>query len=248
MGTKTKKIIKAIIIALIWLIIWEIISLIVGKELLVPSPISVFERLLSLIITGNFWAQIGTSLLRIIIGYVAAIAAGIILGVITAFSEILNSFFEPIAKIIRATPVVSFILLLFVFVAKDNIPAVTAFLMVLPIVWLNVYDGIKHSNKKLLEMAAVFKISKKKKALKIYIPSVMPFFLTAVKTGMGLAWKSGIAAEAIVNPNFGIGTMLHDSKIYLETTDLFAWTVVIIILSIILEKILIKLVNRLMEK
>lgn len=93
-------------------------------------------------------------------------------------------------------------------------------------------------------MSKVFNVSMKKKIIKIYIPRVCPFFFTAVKTGIGLAWKAGVAAEAIVNPKYGIGTMLHDSKVYLETTDLFAWTVVIIILSVVLEKLLIKIVNK----
>ena len=242
-----KKILKAAVIALIWILIWEAVSLLVGKEVIVPSPLRVLTRLIELAAQGGFWANIGASLLRIMAGYAIALAAGTLLGVLTALVKPLDALLSPAAKIIRATPVASFIILLFVFAAKNNIPAVTAFLMVLPIVWANVHQGINVCDRKLLEMAAVFNFKRRVVLKKIYVPSVMPFFITAARTGIGFAWKAGIAAEVLVNPKFGIGAALYDSKIYLETRDLFAWTVVVIIISMILEKILARYVFRNLE-
>ena len=238
------KVLKVIIVAVIWIAVWEIVYLIVGKELIVPSPFHVFVRIFQLAGTGVFWGNIGTSLLRILIGYLLAVILGVLVGVATAKVAFLDSFLTPAAKVIRATPVVSFIILLFVFAVRDHIPVITVFLMVLPVVWANVYEGIKNTDKKLLEMAKVFDLKKGTVFKKIYIPQILPFFTAAVKTGIGLAWKAGIAAEVIVNPKFGIGTALHDSKVYIETTDLFAWTVVVIIISMILEKILVRLIEK----
>lgn len=239
-----KKILKIALIAFIWLAIWETIHLIVGKELLVPSPISVFMRMLKLMITLPFWQSIGGSILRILIGFAAGIVSGLIIGVLTALIPWLNAFLAPAARVIRATPVASFIILLFVFVSKNNIPVVTAFLMVLPVVWANVFEGIKNTDKKLLEMAKVFELKKSVVIKNIYVPQILPFFLASVKSGMGLAWKAGVAAEVLVNPKFGIGTAIYESKIYLETCDLFAWTVFVIIISVILEKTIIKLLGK----
>ena len=72
----------------------------------------------------------------------------------------------------------------------------------------------------------------------------MPFFMAAAKAGMGLAWKAGIAAEVLASPSLGIGTELYNAKIYLETADLFAWTAVIIAISVALERLFIKLLRR----
>ncbi len=239
-----RKILKVVAVLLAWLVIWEIVYLIVGKDLIIPSPINVFARLGTLFITAPFWKAIGASLLRIVIGYLVALIIGTGFGILTSFSKIADAFFTPAAKVIRATPVVSFILLLFVFVAKNNIPAVTAFLMVTPMIWANVHEGIKATDKDLLKMARTFKLTKKSKFLNIYLPATLPYFMTAAKTGIGFAWKSGIAAEVLINPNFGIGAALFDSKVYLETTDLFAWTIVVIILSFILEKLLVNLIGK----
>ena len=239
-----KKILKAVIITVIWLAIWEIIHLIVGKDILIPSPISVFMKIIELAGAGKFWAGIGASMLRILIGYFAGLLAGLLLGIVTAISKVLDAFFSPIAKIIRATPVASFIILLFVFIVNNHIPAVTAFLMVLPVTWANVYEGIKSTDRKLLDMAKVFEVPRSRIIKGIYVPTIMPFFMSSAKMGMGLAWKAGIAAEVLTNPKFGIGSSLYNAKIYLETTDLFAWTAVIIIISVILEKILVRLIGK----
>lgn len=239
-----KKLAKIIIIAAVWLAVWTGIYLLVGNPLIFPSFWSVFLRIIELAGTGQFWANVGGSLLRIVIGFAIAVAAGVLIGALTAAFRVLDSFLSPAAKVIKATPVASFIILLFVFAAKNNIPAVTAFLMVLPVVWANVYEGIKTTDIKLLEMARVFELKKGTVISRIYIPHIRPFFTAAVRTGMGMAWKAGIAAEVIVNPKYGIGSALHDSKVYLETTDLFAWTAVVIIISILLERLLIRLISR----
>lgn len=204
-----------------------------------------FLRLTELGTETVFWQHIGSSLLRILVGYLCALVAGCCLGIVTALSQPLDTLLSPAARIIRATPVASFIILLFVFLSKERIPAVTSFLMVLPVVWSNTYEGIRSADTKLLEMARIFRLGKVKTLLKIYLPGVFPFLLAAARTGMGLAWKAGIAAEVLVAPGTGIGSELYSAKIYLETTDLFAWTAVIITISMILEKILTVIIRRL---
>lgn len=213
--------------------------------MLLPAPLEVFSRLAKLVMEGEFWRHIGSSLFRIMAGYLYALLIGFVLGAITARSKPLDALLSPAARVIRATPVASFIILLFVFLSKERIPAITSFLMVLPVVWSNVYEGINSTDTKLLEMAKVFRLSPAKTLRKIYLPSVFPFLLAAAKTGMGLAWKAGIAAEVMVSPASGIGAELYNAKIYLESADLFAWTAVIVIISMILEKLLVRLVRRL---
>lgn len=231
--------------AAIWLLIWQVLYLMVGKAVLVPSPMSVLRRLGVLCIQVDFWRHIGASLLRILIGYLCALLAGSLLGLLTARSRALDALLSPAARVIRATPVASFIILLFVFLSRERIPAVTSFLMVLPVVWSNTHEGICAADAELLEMARVFRLGPIKTLLKIYLPGAAPFILAAAKTGMGLAWKAGIAAEVLVSPLLGIGTELYSAKIYLETTDLFAWTAVIIAISMALEWLLVALVRRL---
>ena len=148
-----------------------------------------------------------------------------------------REFFSPAITMIKSTPVASFIILALVWLTGQRVPVFISFLMVLPVVYGNVSQGIREVDPKLLEMARIYGMNRQKRVLKIYIPSVLPYMMAACRTALGLSWKAGVAAEVIGVTKNSIGRQLYYSKIYLETADLFAWTAVVIIMSIALEKL-----------
>lgn len=231
----------------VWLIVWQTVSSVVNKELLIASPVQVGLRLFELIKTQEFWLTTLRSLLKITEGYLLGVICGTLTAVLTAAVPFCYELFYPLISTVRATPVASFIILALVWLKRDNISVFICFLMVLPIVCANVTQGIVSVDKKLIEMARVYSFSKGKLLKLVYIPSVMPSFATGVTTALGLAWKAGIAAEVLSTPKGYIGTELYNSKVYLETADLFAWTVVVILLSFILEKLVVKLLEKLLK-
>lgn len=231
-----KKALKYSIIALIWLGIWQLTSMAVGQELLFPTPISVAKRLFELTATADFYKIIGFSLIRILAGMLTGTLIGALGGLLTAFSRTARDFFAPVLAVIKATPVASFIILLVLYISRDLTPLIIALMMVTPIVWTGIETGILNTDKSLLEMAKVYKMSRIDKIKHIFLPSVMPYFLAALKSSLGTSWKAGIAAEVLLQPLISVGKMIFESKILLETTDLFAWTAVVIILSVIIEK------------
>ena len=235
---------KKIAAGAVWLLIWLLCWLTVGKDVLIPSPASVLLRLGQLICTLPFWQQVGLSLLRILTGFALALVLGAVFGALTARSALADTLLSPALRTVRAIPVASFIILLFVLMSKEYIPTVTSFLMVLPVVWSNVDQGVRNTDIQLLEMAQVFRLSRRKVLRHIWLPQVAPFFLAAARTGMGLAWKAGVAAEVLAAPRLGIGRALYEAKVYLETADLFAWTAVIVCISVVLEKGLVWLIGR----
>lgn len=224
------------IAALFWLSVWQGLSLLVDKTLLLPGPAVVLRRLAQLALTGDFWRITGTSLLRILLGAVAAVALGTLLAVICCRVPWLDILCQPLVTIIKSTPVASFIILLILWVGRDRLPAVIVVLMVLPVVWGNVCAGIRNTDPLLLRTARVFRFSPLRTLRRVYIPSVMPHFLSACRTSLGLAWKAGIAAEILTVPGMSIGKMLAESKTYMETVDLFAWTLTVIVCSLLIEK------------
>lgn len=229
---------------LFWVAVWFALFYCVNQEILIPSPSDVIKRLGELCVTSSFWLTAVLSLLRILLGFSAGVVIGSLLATATSFSRGAYELFKPMITVIKTTPVASFILLALVWIKRNDVPGFISFLMVLPIIWANVSEGINSADKNLIEVAEIFKFSAGKKIKNIYIPSVKPYFFAGCTTSMGLAWKAGIAAEVLSQPKDSIGTHLYASKIYLETVDLFAWTVVVIILSVALEKILKVLLKR----
>ena len=231
-------------IAAVWLALWQFAHMLVRKSILLPSPAETLAALVRLSGTGELWSAVGSSLLRIMAGYLSGMVFGCLLAVVTSFSRLLKDFLHPLMVIMKTTPVASFIILAVVWLKSANVPAFTVALIVAPIFWSNIYTGIFATDKKLIEMAKMFRFSRRSMITKLYIPSVMPYFHSAMTVGIGMAWKAGVAAEVICNPGNSIGSGLYDSKIYLETDTMFAWTVMVIILSIILEKAVVSILNR----
>jgi len=237
-GKKILKIISVPLSLLFWIAVWAIISLRVSNEFLLPSPKDTLTALFAMVRESEFWIITASSLLRILFGIVIAAILGVILGVITARLEMLDSLFSPLMTLVKATPIASFIVLALLWIDRNTLPVFITVLIVLPIVHSNISSGIRSVKKELLQVAKVYRFSPSKKLLKIYVPSVLPFFLAACRASLGMAWKAGIAAEVLCTPKDAIGTQIYFSKTYLETPDLFAWTLIVIILSVVIEKLL----------
>jgi NitT/TauT family transport system permease protein len=240
-----KKTAKIALVTVFWLLVWQIAALAVGKELLLPPPLSVFKTLIALMGTGRFWLSLAHTLLRVLIGFLMGIAAGTLLGALTGSVPFADALLSPLRSIIKATPVTSFIVLLLLYLSPVRTPVAVAFLMVTPIAWANVAKGVATTDPQLLEMAKTFRFGRGKTLKSVYVPSVLPHFLTAATTGFGFAWKSCVAAEVIAMSKNSIGKALYESKLYLETPELFAWTAAIILISMALEAILVKGIGRL---
>ena len=224
-------------ILVVWLAIWQAVYLIVGKELLFASPVSVMGRLLELAVQQDFWQTVLTSIGRILSGLFLGIAVGILLAVLTSASPLVSDFFSPMIGMVKSTPVTSFIVLAMLWISRGRVPVFIAFLMVLPIIWANVSEGIRRRDPRLMEMARLFRMNRLVRLRYVEAPMVLPYFMAAFNSAIGLAWKAGITAEVISNPAFSIGGRIYDAKVYLETVDLFAWTAVLILVSVLLEKV-----------
>lgn len=242
-STTFLKILKHIGIAVFWVGVWYIVAALINKELFLPYPHTVAARFLTLCRTADFWKTTAVSLVRIIEGFLGGVAVGSALALLTNYIRGTKAVIAPAIRAVRATPVVSFILLAFLWLDNDTIPVVIALLMVVPIIWENLTAGFANLNPDLNEMARVFALSKTKTFFKVILPQLMPHLYSGCLVSLGLAWKSGIAAEVISYPKIAIGQAMNDAKMTLETADVLVWTVVVVVLSLILEsffKILIK--------
>ncbi len=230
-----------------WLAGWELLSRFLDNDIVLAPPLAVLVTLFDLVRQTEFWQTILFSSLRIILGFVLALTGGTILAIISFRFRLVEELISPIMKIIKAMPVASFIILALFWINVNNLSVLASFMMVVPMFYSNVIQGIKETDEKLLQMAEVYRLGRLKKLSAIYIPSVAPFFLTAVSVGIGFGWKSGIAAEVIGIPAGSIGRMLYEAKLYVMTKELLAWTVIIIIISVIFEKsvlVLLRLFHR----
>ena len=207
----------AIVIALL---VWHLAAVALGQEILLVSPIRVIQQLSVLCREMSFWQSILFTLSRITGGFLSALITGTILGVIAARVHILEVLLWPYMAVIKASPVASFIILCLIWTSSDNLSVIISFLIVLPVVYTNILQGMKATDKKMLEMASVYRLSTWKTIKYIYIPALKPYFTAACSIAVGMSWKSGTAAEVIGIPGGSIGEKLYKAKVYLSSADI----------------------------
>ncbi len=244
-----KKAIKVIVIATFWILIWEAASRLVSRNnelllLILPSPFTVFKTWTQIAFTPAFIKAESLTLARIFFGFIIGSVLGFAVGIITHISTLIYSLLSPILKIIRAIPVVAIIILMYLFFDSSTLPVLIVCLMVLPLIWQTVHDGLKNTDKSLLEMSRVFNLSNRKTLVNVKLPSITANLITSCVNALGLAWKSGVAAEVICLPNISLGTMLWQGKGSVNFDEVYAVTLTVVVLSIIIEYLLKFLCNK----
>ena len=245
--TCRNRIIRVLAVAF-WIAVWQGISLAVGSEILVASPARTFGALLSLLREGAFYRAVLGSLMRICAGFALALALGIALGALSFVVGWVRALLHPVVSVVKATPVASFVILALIWISSKNLSIFISFLMVFPIMYENMLAGLESADPKLLEMGRVFQLSRLSRIRAIYLPAAYPFLLSAARLSLGMCWKSGIAAEVIGQPRQSIGAELNQAKLFFNTPDLFAWTVTIIVVSVVFERLVLCGIRALMRR
>ena len=245
--TCRNRIIRVLAVAF-WIAVWQGVSLAVGSEILVASPARTFGALLSLLREGAFYRAVLGSLMRICAGFALALALGIALGALSFVVGWVRALLHPVVSVVKATPVASFVILALIWISSKNLSIFISFLMVFPIMYENMLAGLESADAKLLEMGQVFHLSRMARIRAIYLPAAYPFLLSAARLSLGMCWKSGIAAEVIGQPRQSIGAELNQAKLIFNTPDLFAWTVTIIVVSVVFERLVLCGIRALMRR
>ena len=223
------------------LLVWQIVAMLLDQSILLASPTEVVTALGQLLISSDFLRTVWFSFSRIALGFLLGFCAASVFAVLSARFHIVEVLLWPYIAVIKATPVASFIILCLVWLTSRNLSVFICFLIVFPTVYTNLLAGIRNRSLSLAEMAALYEIPLGKRLLALDLPQLRPYLLSALELSIGMAWKAGVAAEVIGTPAGSIGKMLYTAKIYLATPELFAWSIVVVIVSVLFEKTLVGL-------
>ena len=217
--------------AVLWLLVWQFAAMTVGQRILLASPVETVARLIQLLPTAPFWRSVLYTLGHILAGFALASALGVALATLAARFAPVGDLLSPLLSAMRSVPVASFVIAALIWVPSRRLSVLIVAVIVLPVVYAGMLDGLRQIDPKLREMARVFRMSRRSRLLCVALPAVLPSLTSALSVSMGLAWKSGVAAEVIGIPTGSIGERLYKAKVYLATPDLFAWTLTIVLIS-----------------
>lgn len=234
---------QSLAIFIMWLLLWCVVSTQINAFYL-PSPLETFRHLIGLLKSIETYKIIAMSLLRVFIGLGLAIFLGVFLGLIAGLFKSVYRFLQPLLVAIKSTPVVSFIVLAILYMDKEFVPSFCGMLLCFPIIYYNVIEGYRMVDAELISMSKLYKIPIKRQLLHLYLPSIAPYIFAGLLTSIGICFKGTIAAEVISVLNRSIGNELYNGKIYLDINAVFAWTIIIIICSLLIEKIIKNIISK----
>ncbi len=233
-----RKIAKSCVPIAVYILIWQLLSMLVGSRLLLlPSPLDTLRSMGEIVSSKSGWQSIGMTVVRILAGFLLGCAVGIGFAVLTSHSRVFDWLLRPLRSLIKTTPITSFALILLVSVISGAVPVIVAMIVVIPMIWQTTEETIKNRDVHLSEMAKIY-LSPWKKLRYVTLPQVLPQFFASASTALGFAWKAVITAEILALPKLGIGRQMQFHKIHVEIPELFAWTLLVILLSVILENAL----------
>ena len=242
--TKSKNKLYKVGALIFWVLVWEVVSKVIHRELYLPSPYGTFVALYGMVFEKQFWQIVFFSVSRVLIGFSISCVLGLLLGVLCGVNKWMYHLWHPLIVAIKSTPVMSFIIIALVWFKSDNVPIFICCLMCIPIIWTATVTGIKQVDGRLLEMAKLFRVKKRYVIQNIYVHSMLPYITSAMTTALGLGWKVTVAAEVLSAPKLSIGIKVYNAKVYLESKELFAWTLVVIVLSLIFEYVFKYVINK----
>lgn len=237
--------VRRAVIVVLWLLVWEVADRLVDNRLILTGPVRTAQALVEQAADADFWPVCAASFGRIALGFVAAFFGGVLLAVIAHRSGLFRDVLSPVMSVLKTVPMVSFIIMLLIWVGSQVLTIWLAFLIVVPLVYTSMSAGLSAVDWRTIEMARVFRLSAPKRLWYVYRPAFMPFLVSACQVGLGMSWKAGIMAEVFATPALSIGKEMFTAKTFLDTPALFAWTAVVMLLSLLFERLVLLLLRRL---
>lgn len=235
---KRKNIAIGIISVAVMLILWELLSLLLGSKHILPGPWETLKAALGLFVEKDFLLVVGHTVLRGLIGFAIAVFFGIALGIVAGQNSGIDAFLRPWLVVMRSTPVVAFTLLALIWFKSNGVPVFIAILTMFPMICINIIDGMKSVDNRLIDMARFYKVGRGRIVKEVYVPAIAPFIVSGVSSAVGIGWRAIIVGEVLSQPEYGIGSRMQSAQSFLNVEALIAWTIVAVLLSFIFEKII----------
>ena len=243
MTERVKAVAAAGAVAAFWLAAWMLVAALVAQPLILPGPGAVVMALLRLVCDGGTWAILAGSGARILGGLALAAVCGGVLAGASSRSRAFAHLVAPALSFVKATPVACVVVLLLIWLGSARVSIAAVFLMALPGVYFSLSEGLAQVNKPLEQMLRLHGVRGWRLFCAHIWREVLPFVLSCARAVIGMGWKAGVAAELIGMAMGTVGERIYQAKLLIETTDLLAWTVLVVAASWACERVLVWLLQ-----
>lgn len=223
--------------------LWQLIAIIINNDIYIPRVQQVIEAINIIFKDENFLKVIFSSFYRTILSYILAVVFSIILGVLGTVYPFFKYLMQPINSFAKTIPTMVFVVLLLVWFDKDVTPFAVGFAIIFPILYEGVRNALMQIDEKIIHMTKIYEVSLKDKIKQIYLPVMKFYFMSIFVSTFSLTFKVVITGEVYGQPKFGMGSQIQLEKVNFNVSGIFAWIVIIVFISLLLE-----IINKLLKK
>ncbi len=225
---------KKLLTTFILLGIWQVASMIISKEVILPLPLDVLNKMLSFLSDASFYEAVIATLSRIALSFMMAFILGTTLGILSGLYKSVYEFLYPVFAFLQTIPQIGYILVLLVWFNSFTALIIIVLLMLLPSFYHNAYQGIVNIDDTLTDVISLYHHSLSYNIMHVYIPLIKGYILSAIQNCLPLSLKVGVMAEIFVSSSKGIGKELYIARVNIDMVGIFAWILwmVVIILTI----------------
>jgi len=230
------KVVAPLAVVLCVIAIWWVAA---GGSPIFPTPLQVVAGFEEMVRSGVLWKHMGTSLMRVTIGYFAAVALAVPLGVLMGWFEPLNRALNPLFQLLRPISPIAWIPLAILWFGIGGLsPIFLIFLSSFFPVLVATIAGIHGVERDYIRAARNFQLTGPHFFMQVLIPAALPQIITGMRIGLGVAWLVVVAAEMIATES-GLGFLIIDARNQASRYDLVVAAMIIIgVLGLLLDAVM----------
>jgi NitT/TauT family transport system permease protein len=238
-GLRLDLLVQRIVLVAALLGIWWLLSLSVPHYIL-PGPPRVWQALKLIAAGGDLWSNLAITLWRVSVGFIIAAAVGLPFGIMLGANRRAGEFFEPVIPVLNTVSSAIWAIFAIIWFGISNATTIfVVFMTAMPLIITNVWQGTRTVNADFIELAQVLRMPEWKVMTKIYLPTILPYFFSGARLAFGFGWRVSLVAETIGSSS-GVGYRLRQAADLIQTDQVFAWTLTLVMMMATLELGLLK--------
>jgi len=225
------------------LLLWQLLAVGIDREVIVPYPLDVIKKMGQMIWDISFYQTIFTTLSHVVVVVMGSMVVAFILAYICYRYPIVDEYVTPVLSFIQAIPNISFIILVLVWTTSIMTVYIVLFFVIFPLLYHNFIHGFKNIPADLVDVIWLYHPPFFDKMLHVYMPLLKPSLLSGMKSALSLGVKVAVMAEILAGLPYGVGRAINFARIQFDMESVFAWTIWLVMMIIVIEYILKRLIH-----
>jgi NitT/TauT family transport system permease protein len=227
---------RKVLIWLFYFILWQIIAMIVNQSVILPSFLDVLNRLVYILSDVSFYNHLFITLFRVILGTLSAFILSFIFAILSYDFKLINQGLKPLVLVSKTIPNITYILLVLIWFSREMSVFFVTLLILFPVLYTQISTGLLGINPEHLEVLKLYPETYFHRLTKVIIPLIRISLFEGLKGALSLGFKVGVMAEILGQVQPGLGYLMHIARMNFETVDLFAYTAIMIMVVVLIEK------------